>query len=79
MNLPMILGLVVISMVAGSLVTVFGYYAPFMILSAVLTSIGAGLITTFKAINQNGSDTSSSLVPDLGLVCNKSWSQFKLA
>lgn len=48
MNLPMILGLVVISMVAGSLVTVFGYYAPFMILSAVLTSIGAGLITTFK-------------------------------
>lgn len=46
MNLPMILGLVIISMVAGGLVTVTGYYTPFMLLSAVLMSIGAGLLTT---------------------------------
>ncbi|CRG91957.1 Putative HC-toxin efflux carrier TOXA [Talaromyces islandicus] len=48
MNLPMILGLVIISMTSGGLVTVIGYYTPFMIASAVLSSIGAGLLTTFK-------------------------------
>jgi len=48
MNLPMILGVVIISMLSGSLVTMLGYYTPFMIVSAVLTSIGAGLITTFQ-------------------------------
>ena len=44
----MILGVVIISMLSGSLVTMLGYYTPFMIVSAVLTSIGAGLITTFQ-------------------------------
>lgn len=48
MNLPMILGLVIISMSAGGLVTVIGYYTPFMIASSVLASIGAGLLTTFE-------------------------------
>ena len=47
MNLAMLLGLVVISVVAGALVTIFGYYSPFVIGSAVLMSIGAGLLTTF--------------------------------
>ncbi|KAF2090639.1 MFS general substrate transporter [Saccharata proteae CBS 121410] len=47
MNLPMILGLVVISVTSGALVTVLGYYAPFMIVSSVLMTIGAGLLTTF--------------------------------
>jgi len=44
----MILGVVIISMASGSLVTMIGYYTPFMLISAVLTSIGAGLITTFQ-------------------------------
>jgi hypothetical protein len=48
MNLPMILGLVIISMSSGGLVTVIGYYTPFMIVSSVLASIGAGLLTTFE-------------------------------
>lgn len=47
MNLPLILGLVAVSMLSGGLVTYFGYYTPFMILSSVLTSVGAGLMTTF--------------------------------
>ena len=48
MNLPAILGLVIFSMLAGGLVTYFGYYTPFMLLSSVLMAIGAGLLTTFE-------------------------------
>jgi hypothetical protein len=47
-NLPVILGLVVISMLAGGLVTAVGYYTPFMLISAVLMAIGSGLLTTFE-------------------------------
>ncbi|KAJ7499973.1 DHA14-like major facilitator [Mycena latifolia] len=46
-NLPMILSLVISSLVAGGIITVIGYYTPFMILSSVLMSIGVGLISTF--------------------------------
>lgn len=48
MNLPMILGLVVVSVVAGGAVSAVGYYTPFIYASVVLMSIGAGLLTTFK-------------------------------
>jgi hypothetical protein len=48
MNLPTILGLVIISMTSGVLVTVLGYYTPFMLVSSVLMAIGAGLLTTFE-------------------------------
>lgn len=48
MNLPMILGLVIVSMVCGGAVTAIGYYTPFMLLSSVLMAIGAGLLTTFE-------------------------------
>lgn len=48
MNLPAILGLVIISMAAGIMVTVIGYYTPFMLVSSVLMSIGAGLLSTFE-------------------------------
>ncbi|KAI9810458.1 MAG: hypothetical protein M1827_006234 [Pycnora praestabilis] len=47
-SLPMIISLVVVSILTGISVTKFGYYTPFMIASAVLMSIGAGLITTLK-------------------------------
>jgi hypothetical protein len=48
MNLPTILGLVIISMMSGVLVTVLGYYTPFMLISSVLMAIGAGMLTTFE-------------------------------
>jgi hypothetical protein len=47
MNLPLILGVVFASIITGGLVTVIGYYTPFMIASSVAMSIGCGLITTF--------------------------------
>ncbi|KAI9694023.1 MAG: MFS sugar transporter [Bathelium mastoideum] len=48
MNLPMILGVVICSVIAGGSVTALGYYTPFIIGSSVLASIGAGLLSTFK-------------------------------
>ncbi|KAJ9630828.1 MFS sugar transporter [Taxawa tesnikishii (nom. ined.)] len=46
-NLPLILGLVVISMIAGASITKLGYYTPFVIASSVLMTVGAGLLSTF--------------------------------
>ncbi|KAF3911077.1 hypothetical protein AA313_de0205070 [Arthrobotrys entomopaga] len=48
MNLPMILSLVLMSLVAGGLVTVTGYYNPFIIGSTILATIGAGLMSTWE-------------------------------
>ena len=47
-SLPLILSLVVASIISGGAITAIGYYAPFMILSTILMSIGAGLLTTFQ-------------------------------
>lgn len=47
-NLPMVLGVVFASLIAGGAVTAIGYYTPFMIASTVIASIGAGLLTTFE-------------------------------
>ncbi|KAL3436162.1 major facilitator superfamily domain-containing protein [Aspergillus tetrazonus] len=46
MNLPMILGVVVCSMLSGWGVSRVGYYVPFMYMAPVVGSIGAGLLTT---------------------------------
>lgn len=48
MNIPLILGLVIVSMIAGGAVTALGYYTPFVIASSILLSIGAGMLTTFE-------------------------------
>lgn len=47
MLLPMILSTVVGSLWSGFMVAKLGYYAPFFIISSVITTIGAGLFTTF--------------------------------
>jgi hypothetical protein len=45
---PLLLSMIIASIVAGILVTVFGYYVPAMIASSIFMSIGAGLLTTFQ-------------------------------
>lgn len=47
-NLPLVVSLVITSIVAGGIVTAVGYYTPFIIASAVVMSIGAGLFATFN-------------------------------
>ena len=48
MFIPMVLGLVVSSIMAGILTRKIGYYTQWMYISAVMTPIGAGLISTFN-------------------------------
>ncbi|KAF3063478.1 putative HC-toxin efflux carrier TOXA [Daldinia childiae] len=45
--LPFVLGVVIMAMISGALVTKFGYYAPMMILASIITPVGAGLLTTW--------------------------------
>lgn len=47
-NLPSILSLVIGSISSGIIVSKIGYYVPMMYLSVIVSSIGAGLITTFR-------------------------------
>ncbi|OCL13154.1 MFS general substrate transporter [Glonium stellatum] len=47
MNLPMIMGVVVLSLSSGISVTLLGYYTPFMYASSIFMAIGGGLLTTF--------------------------------
>ncbi|GAP91503.1 putative DHA14-like major facilitator [Rosellinia necatrix] len=53
-NLPMLLSVVVASLIAGGLITAFGYYTPFMILGTVLAAIGGGLLTTWTPDTGSG-------------------------
>jgi EmrB/QacA subfamily drug resistance transporter len=55
MNLPMLIAVVLCSVTAGIVVTLVGYYTPFMLVGTVLMSVGFGLITTFTP------DTSSAM------------------
>ncbi|KAI1082704.1 putative efflux pump [Whalleya microplaca] len=53
-NLPFLISVVVLSMGTGVLVTMFGYYAPFMILGTVTMSVGGGLLSTWKPDTPTG-------------------------
>ncbi|KAJ6008616.1 hypothetical protein N7499_001333 [Penicillium canescens] len=48
MNLPMIIGVIVVSILTGGLVTACGYYTPFMIASSIIMAIAAGLLATLE-------------------------------
>jgi len=45
-TMPLILGFVLATIIGGGLVTVYGYYAPMMIMASIFMSVGAGLLTT---------------------------------
>jgi hypothetical protein len=48
MNIPMVLSVVISSVTSGVVVTAFGHYVPFIYLSVILSSVGAGLLSTFS-------------------------------
>lgn len=48
MNLPMILGVFICTIVSSIMVSTFGYYMPFMYAAPILASVGAGLLTTLR-------------------------------
>ena len=47
-NLPSLIGLVIFAIIGGALASAIGYYTPLLLLSSVLTAIGAGLLSTLK-------------------------------
>ncbi|MCJ1288930.1 hypothetical protein MMC34_000461 [Xylographa carneopallida] len=53
-NLPMILGVVVMSIASGAGITLLGYFTPFIIFSSILMAIGAGLLSTFRVDTGSG-------------------------
>jgi MFS family permease len=48
LNLPMLVGVAVCSVLAGGTVTTFGQYMPFMYFAPVATAIAAGLLSTLE-------------------------------
>ncbi|KAJ5710624.1 hypothetical protein N7488_004780 [Penicillium malachiteum] len=54
MGLPLILGQVISALVASAIVTIFGYYTPFLLLSAVFMSVGSGLLSTLEPNSDSG-------------------------
>ncbi|KAJ4420415.1 hypothetical protein N0V82_004404 [Gnomoniopsis sp. IMI 355080] len=53
-NLPMLIAVVIMSIVAGAAVSIFGYYTPWMLLSTVLLAVGYGLASTLKPDSGEG-------------------------
>ncbi|OQE00157.1 hypothetical protein PENVUL_c057G02872 [Penicillium vulpinum] len=47
--LPITLGIVLFTMVSGTLISVLGYYLPFLLAGGVISSIGYGLLSTLSA------------------------------
>lgn len=68
-NLPMILSLVLASIVSGGSITALGYYTPFVYVSTVLMSIGAGLISTWKVDTGSAKWIGYQIVFGLGIGC----------
>jgi hypothetical protein len=52
LTIPLIVGLMLASILSGSLTTAVGYYVPFMLLSSVSTPIAIGLLTTLEVDTQ---------------------------
>ena len=68
-SIPLILALVVAVMLTGIAIGRIGYYAPFLILSSVLTPIGLGLITTFTVPTGHAQWMGYQVLLGLGLGC----------
>ncbi|KMU76674.1 transporter protein [Coccidioides immitis RMSCC 3703] len=47
MAIPLVLALVIFSLLSGIGTTVTGYYTPFTYVASILSTIGAGMLTTF--------------------------------
>jgi MFS family permease len=47
-SLPSMIGLVVFAILGGGLASAIGYYTPLLIVSSVITAIGAGLLSTLQ-------------------------------
>lgn len=54
MLLPTEVGIVVFALIGGGFVTFAGYYTPFVILSSIITSVGAGMLSSMRPDSRIG-------------------------
>ncbi|KAH8698867.1 hypothetical protein BGW36DRAFT_448924, partial [Talaromyces proteolyticus] len=45
---PILVGLVIFSIIGGIIASAIGYYTPLLLISSIITSVGAGMLTTLK-------------------------------
>jgi hypothetical protein len=67
MLLSLILSIVVASIVAGGLVSVIGYYTPFMIAASIFVSLDTGFLTTLQRGSEHARWMSYQLLYGLGM------------
>lgn len=66
-TLPILLSVVFASIVGGALVTILGYYTPFMIGGMALFTIGCGLLSTMSVDSSFGAWFGYQIVAGLGM------------
>jgi MFS family permease len=66
-NIPILLAVVVGTIFSGAGTTKIGYYTPFMIASTILTSIGAGLLTTWDLDTGSGKWIGYQVLTGIGI------------
>ncbi|RMJ11061.1 hypothetical protein CDV36_009311 [Fusarium kuroshium] len=66
-TIPLVLSLVVGAIMSGAIITRTGYYVPWMFVAAVLTSVGSGLMTTFKTNTSHSAWIGYQVLFGLGL------------
>ncbi|EXJ74483.1 uncharacterized protein A1O5_02779 [Cladophialophora psammophila CBS 110553] len=67
MLLPLVLSTVFASLSSGIIISRVGYYTPFFILSSVVASIGAGLLSTFTSTTEHAKWIGYQVLFGLGL------------
>ncbi|ETI26458.1 hypothetical protein G647_03235 [Cladophialophora carrionii CBS 160.54] len=65
--IPLCLGVIVMSLASGVGTAQLGYYAPFFYISAVLQSVGAGLMTTWTVATSTAAQVGYQLVYGCGV------------
>ena len=66
-NLPFLVTMLLTPILSGALISLTGYYVPFMWLGAALATIGSGLLTTLQPHSPNGVLSGYQFLAGLGL------------
>lgn len=71
-NLPFLVTMLFSPIASGALVSLFGFYVPFMWLGAVLATIGSGLLFTLRVDSTNSTLSAFQFITGLGLgICTQ--------
>lgn len=66
-NLPLVIGTSLFTIISGGLITVYGHFTPLMVIAAVITTIGAGLVYTLDLSSGPGAWIGYQALVGIGL------------